>query len=302
MNEPIVCKKGIVLAGGEGNRLYPITKAVNKQLLPVYDKPMIYYPLSVLMLAGIRDILLITRPEDIASFQCLLGDGSHLGIHIGYAQQPRPEGLAQGLLIGRNFIGKDHVAVILGDNIFYGQGFQSLILEAASCVSGATVFAYPVHEPERFAVVELDSHNHVKSLEEKPARPRSNQAVVGLYFYDNQVVEIAEGLQPSARGELEITDVNREYLRRGQLTVQRLGRGFTWLDTGTPQSLIQASSLIETIEARQGLRIACLEEVALEKGFISPAQLEALAKSMENDYGRYLLSKVTEPHRADAGQ
>jgi len=280
--------KGILLAGGAGTRLHPMTQAVSKQLLPVYDKPMVYYPLSVLMLAGIRDILVITTPEDQPAFQRLLRDGSQWGIHLTYVAQPRPEGLAQAFILGRDFVGNDSVALILGDNIFYGQGFQSMLIRAACQETGATVFAYQVRDPQRYGVVDFDEHGKALHIEEKPKDPRSNYAVTGLYFYDNSVLEIARNLKPSARGELEITDVNRIYLERGQLNVRVFSRGFAWLDTGTPESLLQASNFMETIDHRQGLKVACLEEIALDRGFISEKEFARLANAANNEYCAYL--------------
>jgi glucose-1-phosphate thymidylyltransferase len=282
-------RKGIVLAGGAGSRLHPVTRAISKQLLPVYDKPMVYYPLSVLMLAGIREVLLISTPEDIGLFERLLGDGSQWGLSIQYTVQPRPEGLAQAFILGRQFVGSDHVALVLGDNIFYGQGFQAMLRRTAARAQGATVFAYAVKDPQRYGVVELDDRGRGVSLVEKPPEPRSHYAVTGLYFYDNRVLDIAATLRPSPRGELEITDVNRTYLECGQLHVEVLGRGFAWLDTGTHESLLQASNFVQTLEDRQGLKVACLEEIAVRKGFISVEQFERLACAQKNSYGAYLL-------------
>jgi glucose-1-phosphate thymidylyltransferase len=289
-------RKGIILAGGSGTRLYPVTQAISKQLLPVYDKPMIYYPLSTLMLAGIRDMLLISTPDDTPRFAQLLGDGARWGINLRYAVQPSPDGLAQAFLIGRSFIGGDAPALVLGDNIFYGNDLQPMLERAAARGEGATIFAYPVADPERYGVAEFDGAGRVLSLEEKPAQPKSRYAVTGLYFYDNRVLDVAASLKPSARGELEITDVNKVYLDDGELAVEVMGRGMAWLDTGTHESLLEAGQYIATIERRQGLKIACPEEIAYRLGYIDAARLELLGKAMaKNAYGRYLLGLLREP-------
>ncbi len=284
--------KGIILAGGSGTRLHPLTLATSKQLLPIYDKPMIYYPLSCLMLAGIRDVLVISTPQDLPQFERLLRDGSQWGMRFSYAAQPRPEGLAQAFVIGRDFVGSDSVALVLGDNIFYGQGFQKILHQASTQTSGATIFGYQVRDPQRYGVVEFDANGRVVTLEEKPKLPKSNYAIPGLYFYDNQVVEIAANLRPSPRGELEITDVNRVYLERGELSVLLFSRGFAWLDAGTHESLLESSEFVAAVERRQGLKISCPEEIAFRKGFISAEQLEQLSKQFVGDYATYLQELV----------
>lgn len=292
--------KGIILAGGSGTRLYPITKVISKQMIPVYDKPMIYYPLSVLMLAGIKEILIISTPHDLPHFRELFGDGAHLGLEISYEVQPKPEGLAQAFLIGKSFIAGDSVALILGDNIFFGPGFSKILTDSARLRDGGLIFGYLVKDPERYGVVEFDSNKQVVGIEEKPAKPKSKYAVPGLYFYDNEVISIAEKVKPSPRGELEITDINNEYLRRGKLKVAPLGRGFCWLDTGTHESLQQASSYVQAVQERQGLKVACIEEIAYELGYIDLKQLEHLGSDMlKNQYGQYIAEFVAAQHEKD---
>jgi glucose-1-phosphate thymidylyltransferase len=292
--------KGIILAGGKGTRLYPITRVVSKQLLPVYDKPMIYYPLSVLMLAGIREILIISTPYDLPRFRELFGDGGQFGLTLSYVEQPRPEGLAQAFILGKRFIGKDTVCLILGDNIFFGHDLRKIVRESARLDEGGIIFGYLVKDPQRYGIVSFDQNGNVTDIEEKPKHPKTRYAVPGLYFYDNDVISIAENLPPSARGEFEITDVNQEYLRRGKLKVMLLGRGFAWLDTGTYESLQQATNYVEAIQERQGLKIACLEEIAYRQGFIDAGQLEKLAQDMlQNEYGKYLI-EILEESRADS--
>ena len=295
--------KGIILAGGSGTRLYPLTKVISKQMIPVYDKPMIYYPLSVLMLAGIREILIISTPHDLPHFKELFGDGSHLGLDISYEVQPKPEGLAQAFIIGKPFIGNDSVALILGDNIFFGPGFSKILTDSAKLQEGGLIFGYLVRDPERYGVVEFDDNRQVLKIEEKPAKPKSKYAVPGLYFYDNDVISIAEAVKPSSRGELEITDINNEYLRRGTLKVEPLGRGFCWLDTGTHESLQQASSYVQAVQERQGLKVACIEEIAYELGYIDLKQLKHLATDMlKNQYGQYIAEFVAEQNFKDTIQ
>jgi glucose-1-phosphate thymidylyltransferase len=295
--------KGIILAGGSGTRLYPLTRAVSKQLLPVYDKPMIYYPLSVLMLAGIREVLIISTPEDLPRFNALLGDGSQFGLSFSYEEQPHPGGLAQAFIIGKSFIGNGKVALILGDNIFYGPGLGRILKRSTQLEKGALIFGYLTRDPHQYGVVEFDSHCRVISIEEKPKQPKSNYAVPGLYFYDNQVISIAENLQPSSRGELEITDLNLEYLHRGELQVELLGRGFAWLDMGTHESLLQASCYIQTIQERQGFRVACVEEIAFRMGYIDRERLRSLAQDMlKNEYGQYLMQVLSEDSTEGSAQ